>query len=172
MARIIAVVALMGTGAISLAAQTRPTPWGVGVAVGPAFPAGRLASSFDPGVGGLIYFTYGLTPRVAFGFDVGTTRLPGIRGGHGDFPEVMVGLLWRLAPQGAAVRPFLLGGVGSLALKGEDPDDGAFAFGAGGGVSFGGRGLRGFALVRCLRAVTGGGATIFPVTVGISTRTP
>ncbi|HTY06988.1 MAG TPA: outer membrane beta-barrel protein [Gemmatimonadales bacterium] len=171
MRRLTILIGLLATAAPA-AAQTRPVPWGVGVAVGPAFPAGHLATSFNPGVGGLIYFTYGLAPHLAFGFDVGTTRLPGIHGGHGDFPEVMVGLLWRPVSSRASLRPFLLAGMGSLALNGDDPDDGAFAFGVGGGVSFGGSGVRGFALVRCLRAVTGSGATVVPLTIGISTRAP
>jgi len=165
-----ALIALAVAG--PLAGQGSAPRWGVGAAVGPAFPAGRLATSFNPGVSGLVYFTYGLTHRLAFGLDVGSSRLPGIHGGHGDFPEVLVGLLWRPGSSRAAIRPFLLGGVGSVALKGDDPDDGAFAFGAGAGAAFGGGGLRGFVLLRCLRAVTGGGATIIPLTIGISTRAP
>jgi len=167
----VATLALLAV-ASPLAAQAPPGRWGVGAALGPAFPAGHLAASYDPGVSGVVYFTYGVLPRVAFGLDVGTSWLPRIHGGHGDFPEVLVGALWRPGSPRAPVRPFLLGGMGSIALNGDDPDDGAFAFGAGVGAAFGGSGIRGFVLLRCLRAVTGGGATILPLTIGLSTRAP
>ena len=170
MARCAPLIALLAVS--PLAAQTRPASWGLGAAVGPAFPSGQLASSFNPGVSGMVYFTYRIAPRLAFGFDVGTSRLPGVHGGHSDFPEVMIGLLWRPAPPQARVRPFFLGGVGSLALNGSDPDAGNLAFAVGAGASIGGPGMRGFVLLRCLRTVTGTGATIVPLLFGVSTRSP
>lgn len=148
--------------------------WGVGAGVGPTFPTGALGSSDNPGVNGLMYFSYSLAPRLAVGLDVGATWLPHVGTGHTDLYELLVTGVWRVGAWRASPRPFLFGAIGSVAIDADDPvRDGRLALSGGIGTSLGRGDARLFVLARYLRVQAAGGArSMIPVTVGFATRAP
>jgi len=147
--------------------------WGVGAGAGMIFPLGSFSTTDNPGADVLMYFSYALDPTFSLGLDVGAAWTPHKQSGHSELYDVLLDVAWRPSMTSAAVRPFLLGSVGSVVVDFNDPDRGRPALGGGGAVSFGRRDVRVFVLARYLHVFDRRGAlNVVPLTVGFATRAP
>lgn len=155
-------------------AQADPSrKWGVGAGAGVTLPVGAYNSTDNPGAHALMYFSYSLLPALALGLDVGTARTPHKASGHTDLDEVLVGAVWRPTRRAASPRPFLLASIGVVTVDTDNPSNGRFAFGGGGGVSVGHGDARLFVEVRWIRVeARGGPLSLVPITLGFATLAP
>lgn len=157
-----------------LAAQRAEVPrWGVGAAVGPAFPAGEFSATDNPGIAGLAYFSYRLGAALSLGLDVGATWTPHKRRGHSEVYDMLAGVAWRPTSSTSAVRPLFLASVGGVAVDVDNPEKARPALSGGVGVTVGRGNGRWFVLCRYVR-VLGLSAQLayIPLTIGYSTRAP